>query len=153
MGKVSYIEDFESWQRDFEFFIHVNVRFSETDMFGHVNNVSPFIYFEEARIGFFHSIGLFGDMDMKQDRVPVVADLQCDYHRQMYFGDRLKLYVKADEIGKTSVDIHYMCLNQNQELCVTGRGRIVQINPKTGKPVPFTDEQKEKLKQAKSGVQ
>lgn len=150
MGRVNYIDDLEKWKKEFEFYTTINVRFSETDMFGHVNNVSPFIYFEQARIEFFNAIQLFGPLDGQQDKVPVVADLQCDFHRQMYFGDELKVYVKANEIGQSSIDIHYMCMNQRGELCLTGRGRIVQINPKTGRPVPFTEEQREQLNNAKT---
>ncbi len=114
-------------------------------MFGHVNNVSPFIYFEEGRIAFFAAKGLFQNMSEDVDRIPVVADLQCDYHKQMFFGQTLKLFVKVHHIGKTSLDIHYLMVNEKEEVCITGRGRIVQINPQTGIPVPFHKEQIEKL--------
>jgi acyl-CoA thioester hydrolase len=145
MKKVSYIEDFQAWKNEFSFSIPIKVRFSETDMFGHVNNVSPFIYFEEARIAFMEEVGIFTDLSEGSDRVPVVADLQCDYHQQMYFGDTLNLYVKANHVGNTSMDIHYMMVNQEEKICITGRGRVVQINPQTGKPVPFNEEQKRVL--------
>ena len=35
----------------------VKVRFGEVDMFGHVNNVVAFTYFEEARIALFKELG------------------------------------------------------------------------------------------------
>ncbi|SDM97216.1 acyl-CoA thioesterase [Sediminibacillus halophilus] len=145
MKAVNYIEDFDTWKESFSFFIPVNVRFSETDMFGHVNNVSPFIYFEEARIAFLKEVGLFRT-DMEQaDTIPIVADLQCDYHRQMYFNDQIKLFVKANHIGNTSIDIHYLGVNQKDEVCITGRGRLVQINVHTGKPAPFSEEERKRL--------
>lgn len=144
MKSVSYIKDMEEWKRGFSFYIPVKVRFSETDMFGHVNNVSPFIYFEEARIEFLKSFGLFGN-EQKEKSVPVVADLQCDYLQQMYFDDELRLYVKVNRIGNTSLDIHYMALNQEEEICLTGRGRMVYINADTGAPVSITASMKDKL--------
>lgn len=146
MKHVAYIEDYQSWKEAFSFYIPIRVRFSETDMFGHVNNVSAFIYFEEARIEFFKAHGLFvnfNEPDVKG--VPVVADIQCDFHRQMYFGDEIKLYVKAHHLGKTSIDLHYLAINEQQDVCLTGRGRIVHIDRYTGKPLPLTDEIKEKL--------
>ncbi|GAA0483733.1 thioesterase family protein [Salinibacillus aidingensis] len=145
MKTVNYISVKETWQREFSFYIPVKIRFSETDMFGHVNNVSPFIYFEEARIAFFSHIGVFQDLSDPQDGIPVVADLQCDYHKQIYFTDSLKLYVKANHVGNTSVDIHYLGINQDKDVCFTGRGRIVKIHPDSGTPVPFTEKELEKL--------
>lgn len=143
MRKISYIEDFTKWKEEFSFSIPIRIRFSETDMFGHVNNVSPFIYFEEARIEFLKSVGLFADTEM--DGIPIVADLQCDYLRQLFFEDKLQIYVKASHIGNTSFDVHYMGVNQEEDVCLTGRGRIVYINAATGKPLPLGDDVREKL--------
>ncbi|MGM8215537.1 acyl-CoA thioesterase [Bacillaceae bacterium W0354] len=146
MRLPSYINnDFETWKNEFSFYVPINIRFSETDMFGHVNNVSPFIYFEEARIAFMNKVDLFGPLSEDVTEVPVVADLQCDYLKQIYFGDQLKLYVKAAHIGKSSLDIHYMGINRKEEVVITGRGRIVQVNAKTGKPTPFSEVQLKKL--------
>ncbi|MBS3679409.1 acyl-CoA thioesterase [Ornithinibacillus massiliensis] len=144
MGKISYIEDFEAWKAEFFFSIPIRIRFSETDMFGHVNNVSPFIYFEEARIEYLKSVGLF-DNASSTEGIPIVADLQCDYHKQLYFQDSLRIYVKAAHVGTTSFDIHYMGVNQKEEVCLTGRGRIVYINPESGRPIKLGEEIKDKL--------
>ncbi|MFD2046253.1 acyl-CoA thioesterase [Ornithinibacillus salinisoli] len=144
LKNISYIEDMEKWRSEFTFSIAINIRFSETDMFGHVNNVSPFIYFEEARIAFLKSLGLFGG-NQEEEGIPIVADLQCDYHRQIFFGEKIKLYVKVNQVGNSSFDVHYMALNEKEALCLTGRGRMVFIHPSTGKPVPLRESMKQKL--------
>ncbi|SDQ45376.1 acyl-CoA thioester hydrolase [Virgibacillus subterraneus] len=145
MKTVSYIDDLTRWQSEFSFYIPIKIRFSETDMFGHVNNVSAFIYFEEARIEFLKSVGLFQNEGSDDEGVPIVADLQCDYHTQMYFNEKLWQYVKVNHIGNTSLDIHYMALNDKGEMCLTGRGRLVYINPESGKPISIANSMKEKL--------
>ncbi|TFB24965.1 acyl-CoA thioesterase [Filobacillus milosensis] len=145
MRLPNYIKDLEQWKSEFSFYTPIEIRFSETDMFGHMNNVSPFIYFEEARIKFLSHLQLFGSLKTDTDKVPVVGDLQCDFFKQLYFGDTIKLHVKAADIGKSSLDIHYMGIDQKDDICISGRGKIVQINPKTGKSVPFSDEQLTKL--------
>lgn len=147
MRKINYIEDFSKWKDEFTFFIPIRIRFSETDMFGHVNNVSPFIYFEEARIEYLKSVGLF-ESESDMEGIPIVADLQCDYLKQLFFQDSLNMYVKAAQVGKTSFDIHYMGVIQNDEVCLTGRGRIVYINPSTGKPLALGEQVKERLSSA-----
>ena len=85
MKKTSYIENLVSWEEEFDYFHEVKVRFSETDMFGHLNNTIPFTYFEMARIDFFKSQGFMQDwVKPENETIPVVADLQCDYLSQIY---------------------------------------------------------------------
>lgn len=146
MRKISYIEDFETWKDEFSFYTEIPIRFSETDMFGHVNNVSAFIYFEQARIEFMSSLNLY--YDKLQEHMPVVADLQCDYLEQLYFGETLKMYVKANSVGNSSIDIHYLGVNESGTPCLTGRGRLVNIEVKTGRSVELSEEMRNKLLQS-----
>lgn len=139
--KANYIEEPVKWESEFSFSVEVQVRFSETDMFGHVNNTVVFTYLEHARIEYLKSLGLMS----KEGNIPVVADLQCDYVRQMYFDEKIKVYVKIAHVGGSSVDIHYMGKNEKGEIVFTARGTIVQINGKNGRSVPFADEEKELL--------
>lgn len=146
MSRISYIGDMEEWKRDFSFFQEVKVRFSETDMFGHLNNTVPMVYFEQARIGFFKVTGLMEKwLDSSQESIPVVADMQCDFLSQVYFDELLKIYVKVHKIGTSSIDLHYMGEREDGSTCFTGRGTIVQVSKTTGKSVPWTDDFKERL--------
>lgn len=146
MIKISYIETFSEWENEFYFFHPIKVRFSETDMFGHVNNTVPFTYFEEARIEFFKSKGFMQEwVRPENDSIPVVADLQCDFLSQAYFGEELKIYVKAQRVGTSSVDLHYMGKKENGNTCFVGRGTMVQMSKKTGKGKPWTEEMKQLL--------
>lgn len=146
MKNISYIEDFAEWKQEFTFFHPISVRFSETDMFGHLNNTVAFTYFEEARIEFLNEKGFMSDwVSNKNSAIPVVADLHCDYLRPIFFGDKLRLYVKANKVGNSSVDLHYMALNQKDEVCLVGRGTMVQMSTVTGKGVPWEENEKVKL--------
>jgi acyl-CoA thioester hydrolase len=150
MGKITYIEDLKSWEQEFQFFHAIKVRFSETDMFGHMNNTVPFTYFEEARIEFFKSVGFMQDwVKPENDAIPVVADLQCDFLAQVFFGDELQVYVKANHVGSSSVDLHYLGKKDSGVICFVGRGTMVQMSKKTGKGSPWTDEMKQLLLQNK----
>lgn len=140
MAKPIYIDNLEEWKRSFNYCYPITVRFSETDAFGHMNNCVSFVYFEQARINFFKKIGLAEEWFSKGgETIPVTADLQCDYMKQVFFDDSLQVYVKAETTGKTSVDLHYMIMNEKQEICMTGRGRMVQISKSTGRPVPWSE--------------
>ena len=144
--RAAYIEDVQQWMNEFEFFVKVKVRFSETDMYGHLNNTVPFTYFEYARIEFFKSIGLMNNWtDKGKDTIPVVADLQCDYLKQVYFDEELQIYVKIASIGTSSIDIHYIAKNDKNQPVFTGRGAIVQISRNSGKSVPWTTHENQLL--------
>nr|WP_295972781.1 thioesterase family protein [uncultured Bacillus sp.] len=151
MKRIKYIEDFEKWQREFSFFYPIKVRFSETDLFGHLNNSSAFIYLEEARIEFLKHIGLMGKyLASDNDLICVAADMQCDYLKQIYFDERINVYVKANFIGNSSVDLHYLAKNEQGETCLTGRGALVQISKATGKGVSWSGEERNLLKTPRS---
>jgi acyl-CoA thioester hydrolase len=150
MKKMSYVDDIVKWDEEFEYFYEVKVRFSETDMFGHLNNTIPFTYFEQARIEFFKSQGFMQDwVKPMNETIPVVADLQCDYVRQVFFDEDLKIYVKANSVGNSSVDLHYMGKRADGTICFAGRGTIVQISKKTGKGVPWTESMRDLLLKSK----
>ncbi len=145
--KANYIEDFQEWTKDFSFYIEVRVRFSETDMYGHMNNTVSFTYFEQARIDYFRHLGILmpAAIDENVEGIPIVADLQCDYVRQVFFDDALKIYTKVAKVGNSSLDIHYLGKNQKDEVCFTGRGTVVQMDSRTGKSVPLSVEARNHL--------
>lgn len=146
--RISYIEDFEKWESDFSFYNSVKVRFGEVDMFGHVNNVVAFTYFEEARIALFKELGFMQEWTHESsETMIVVADLQCNFIKQIYFDEQLKVYVKAGSVGNSSLDLHYIVKNAEGEVCLVGRGMMVQASKKTGRGEAWPEEWKEKLLQ------
>ncbi len=58
------------------------VRFSDVDIYGHVNNVKYFEYYQEARLAYLTSLGR--DADERQLGV-VVAKVDVDYKRPILF--------------------------------------------------------------------
>ncbi|WP_342505345.1 thioesterase family protein [Sporosarcina sp. FSL K6-2383] len=141
--KATYIEDVAVWASEFTFSVPVSVRFSETDMYGHLNNTVAFTYFEYARIEFLKHAGLMNDwLNPEGSTIPVVADLQCDYLKQVFFDEALAVHVKVATLGNSSMDIHYMVKNAKGDIVITGRGSIVQIGRETGKGVHWTVQEK-----------
>ncbi|WP_422123018.1 acyl-CoA thioesterase [Planococcus sp. X10-3] len=142
--KANYITDFDQWKEEFKFSTRVQVRFSETDMFGHVNNTVPITYFEFARIEYMKELGLMQRwLKGNGDLFPVIADMQVDYTQQVYFDELLDVYVKIASVGRSSIDVHYWVVNAKGETCFTGRGAMVQISKATGKGHPWTETEKE----------
>lgn len=147
MKLPAYIEGaFAEWRQSFSFFEEVSVRFSETDMFGHMNNVTPFIYFEEARISYFKHLQTMDHLaDSESRTIPVVASQQCDYHMQVMLHENLKIGVKTAAVGTSSLTLHYLAENKAGTPCFTGTAVMVQIAKNTGKPESWTEDQRLKL--------
>ena len=143
MARQDYITTFDEWKKGFHYYHELFVRFGEIDGFGHVNNTNVFIYMEEARISLFKELGLMKSWGSpNSEEIPVVADLQCDYLAQIMYDERLRVFVKINYVGSSSIDLHYMGLNEKEEPVFTGRGSIVQISRKSGRPSKWTEEQK-----------
>lgn len=139
--KISYIENLETWAKEFSFSTQVRVRFSETDMYGHLNNTVPFVYFETARIEYLKHLNIEGWQDKDSVKIPVVADLQCDFLQQVFFDELLTISVKVAKVGSSSIDLHYLAVNETGKPVFIGRGTLVQINKLTGKSEKWTEDE------------
>jgi acyl-CoA thioester hydrolase len=142
VSKIDYIQpNKEEWLNKFMFETKVKVRFSETDAFGHVNNVSHIIYFEQARLDYLQEIDVLSYfMDPKCPSIIVTADIHCHYLGQIYFGEQLAIRVRTAKLGHSSIDVQYAIVQEsNQKVLATGRGAVVHVDKKTGKSIPWSD--------------
>jgi acyl-CoA thioester hydrolase len=148
MTRAAYIQpSLEEWLAKFRFTIPIHIRYSETDMSGHLNNVSHIIYFEQGRVEYFDKLE-FGTKVLHPDAelMVVTADIACHYHSEAFFRETLKLGVRVARMGNSSMDIEY-CLVAEKEnrLVATGRGTIVLIDKKTRKSAPIPAEVRKRI--------
>ncbi|SDT11546.1 acyl-CoA thioester hydrolase [Paenibacillaceae bacterium GAS479] len=137
--------DRQAWLDSFQFSIPLKIRYCETDMLGHVNNVSYFMYFEQGRIEYFENLNLTEDL-FSDKTVSVVADLECQYLAQIYLKDKLRLHVKIARLGRSSIDIHY-ALTVEDQLKAAGRGAVVLINTASGRSTEIPEHAREAIQQ------
>jgi acyl-CoA thioester hydrolase len=121
------------WLGKFHFSIPLKVRYSETDMLGHLNNVSYFIYFEQGRVDYFDHLSL-SEYLFSEEAITVVADLECQYLAQVYLKEPLRLHIRTAGLGRSSLDLEYALVEETTgQLKAVGRGAIVRIDTKSGK--------------------
>ncbi|SFB22368.1 acyl-CoA thioester hydrolase [Lentibacillus halodurans] len=102
--------------------INVYVRFAETDAAGHVNNVSYFLYFEEARTKLFQEI-----CPERGDSLNfILASISCDYVSQAYPGQRLKLLTDVEKVGGKSFTVSHTMINLETAMTVA-RSQAVTV--------------------------
>ena len=117
----------------------VHVRFSDVDVYGHVNNVKYFEYFQEARIQLMVSqAGELGD-----GYHLVVAQTDVDYRRPILFrAEPYDCRTWVSRIGSTSAVFESVVRDDRAGGDVLARARIVVvwIDSTTGRPAPVPQE-------------
>lgn len=142
MARATYIKpNVKEWLKKFKFCSKIKVRYSETDMSGHINNVSYFIYFEQARGEYLNSINFFDSQV-----TAVTADLWCHYHQEAFFPDNLKAGVRVVGIGSKTMDLEYYIISEDESLIATARGTLVIIDKKTNRSMTIPKEIQESIR-------
>jgi len=126
-----------------------HVRFSDVDVYGHVNNVKYFEYYQEARIAFV--LALSGRLyDAESTHRQVVARIDVDYKRPLLF--RPEPYVVqtwVTRVGTSSYDLSCRIVDPGDEgaetVYSTAEVRLVAYDTATGRSRPLTAEERQRL--------
>ncbi len=94
---------------DFRYEHPIEVRFVDTDAFGHVNNAVYLSYFEAARAGYYAAVAgaPFGTGEHAAERTFVVAEARLTYRAPAFFGERLLVGCRFAWTGRTSFGLEY----------------------------------------------
>jgi acyl-CoA thioester hydrolase len=76
----------------------LQMRFADTDAFGHVNNVSYAAYAETGRIDFLRRLG-------KSLTSLILANVNIDYRRQVGYGEDIHIDTWVRSLGRSSITL------------------------------------------------
>ena len=122
-----------------------HVRFSDVDVYGHVNNVKYFEYFQEARIAFTMSLAA---LDTGPSLRQVVARIDVDYKRPLLF--RPEPYVVetwVTHVGTSSYALSSQILDGDTVLS-RADVRLVAFDLETQRSRPLSDAERSRLETA-----
>ena len=86
---------------DYRYFVDITTRWQDNDVYGHVNNVVYYAYFDTAAN---HLLIREGGLDIAQASViGVVAESQCRYFAGVAYPDELEAGVRIEHLGNRSV--------------------------------------------------
>lgn len=121
------------------------VRFFDVDMLGHVNNAVYFTYLEEARMGFFTSMGYEAKNFQKECPV-ILAHAECDYLSPCFLNEKLDIILTIKEIRNASFTIEYeMKEHTSQRLIAKASTVLVTFDYHLKKVIPIPKSFREKL--------
>jgi acyl-CoA thioester hydrolase len=115
----------------------IQVRFSDCDMMGHVNNAVYLSYFEMARIYYFGML-LAKDRDWKKEGV-LLRKNEVEYLKPVLLHDVPQISVYLENIGSKSFTVAYE-LRVDNELRTIGKSVLVCYNSIENKTFEVTEE-------------
>ncbi len=122
----------------------IQVRFSDLDASGHLNNASIVKYIEEARIRYYETV--VGMSIPRELDFWVLAELLVSYRAVGRFDDLIRISIRIPWIKRSSAGWEFRLVRDaDQALIAEGRGVHVHIDPTTGKGSPIPDRWRERI--------
>jgi len=119
---------------DFRHLLEIQTRWNDNDVYGHVNNVVYYAYFDTVINRFLIEQG---GLDI--ERSPVIAvcvDSQCSFKHSIAFPDLLHAGLRVEKLGNSSVR-YAIGIFHGQVLCALGSFVHVFVERTTRKPTPI----------------
>lgn len=105
--------------------IPIQIRFSDVDSMGHVNNAFYLNYFETARLHFFNDL-LGEDWNWNEQGVILLRN-EIDYVKPLLLTDQPVAHVGVEKIGAKSIHLNYR-IEVGSELYCKGISILVCFN-------------------------
>lgn len=120
--------------------IEMPVRWSDVDLFGHVNNAAFLRFLDDARFATFPRMGV-DVAGAVTEAVLVVVKHEIDYLAAVPFtSEPVTVEVWVSRIGTSSVDFGYeVRLSRAGTPLLLARSRMVQVDRASGRPRAFSD--------------
>ncbi|TYO95798.1 acyl-CoA thioester hydrolase [Geothermobacter ehrlichii] len=115
----------------------IEIRFSDLDAYGHVNNATFFTYLETARVKFFRD--RFAEL-MRSGILFLVAEATCRYLQPIGLDDRVLIDVWADKVGRRSFTLGYRMHDGNDKVFARAGTVMVCFDQKAGTPTALPDD-------------
>jgi acyl-CoA thioester hydrolase len=123
--------------------LKIQIRFSDIDLMGHVNNAVYLNYFESARMDCL--VQLLGkDWDWRKYGMILKVN-EIEYHSPVHLDDEISIVVKLQDIGTKSFTLAYELL-ADKEIKTTGKSVLVSYDFTQKKSTELSDSFKNALK-------
>jgi acyl-CoA thioester hydrolase len=123
---------------EFPHFLAIPTRWMDNDIYGHVNNVVYYSYFDTAVNQFLIERGV---LDIhKGEIVGFVVDSGCAYFSSISFPDTIHAGIRVAKLGNSSVHYEIALYRNDDPLpCAAGHFVHVYVDRQTNRPVSVPD--------------
>lgn len=134
---------------EYRWFVTLSTRWMDNDVYGHVNNVQHYSFFDTGVARFLLEAGMFGANALDLEKVTaigLVVETTCRYHAPLAFPDSVTVGVRCARLGGSSIRYEIgLFRNDDQTACAEGHFVHVYVDRREQSrtvPVP------ERLRQA-----
>ena len=120
-------EDLKAWSK-------IPTRWMDDDIYGHVNNVVYYSYFDTAVNG--NLIRATGQDIRSQDAIGIVVESGCTFHRELSFPQVIEAGLLVEKIGNSSVTYRVgLFIEEDSEPAASGHFVQVYVDRENRRPV------------------
>ena len=120
-------EDLKAWTK-------IPTRWMDDDIYGHVNNVVYYSYFDTAVNG--NLIRTTGQDIRSQDAIGIVVESGCTFHRELSFPQVIEVGLLVEKIGNSSVTYRVgLFIEEESEPAASGHFVHVYVDHENRRPV------------------
>ncbi len=146
-SRIEVAPDARDIPGDFAYRHAVEVRLSDTDAMGHVNNARYLTYVEIARVGYYEEvtgnplpIGAHG-----AEEGMILAEIRMTYRSPAFYGETLTVETRVERIGRTSfVMVHRLTSPESRygpaRLIAVAESVLVAYDYPKESPIPVPDD-------------
>lgn len=129
---------------DFKYKTHIEPRFQDFDLMGHVNNAVYFTFMEIGRTKYWtHAI----KWDWDKTGV-IVGSASIDYLQPIFPGEPLHMYIRTSRLGNSSFDLEYILAKTHagkEIICSRGKTVCVAFDYTMKKSIPIPEIERSKM--------
>ena len=127
-------------QRDlYQYFVSIGTRWTDNDVYGHVNNATYYNYFDTTANDYLIRVG---GLDIHRGEViGFVVASSCQYKKPIAFPDQLEVGIRVIRLGQRSVEYGLAIFKAGEQTGVAfGTFTHVFVSRQTGQAVPIPGE-------------
>ena len=131
-------EDLKAWSK-------IPTRWMDDDIYGHVNNVVYYSYFDTAVNG--NLIRATGQDIRSQDAIGIVVESGCTFHRELSFPQVIEAGLLVEKIGNSSVTYRVgLFIEEDSEPAASGHFVHVYVDRENRRPVQVPENIRQALR-------
>ncbi|MCC7130304.1 MAG: acyl-CoA thioesterase [Anaerolineae bacterium] len=132
---------------EFRFFHPIEVRYSDLDPQGHVNNARYLSYFEQARVEYFRQLNLWNSGSFMDFGI-ILAEARLTFLAPVTYGMSLRAGTRVSRLGGKSLAMDYCLENSlSAETLCTGSAVLVAYDYRSRATIPIPDPWRQAVRQ------
>ncbi len=123
---------------DYPHFLTIPTRWADNDVYGHVNNVVYYSYFDTVVNEYLLRAGV---LDFERgSTIGLVVETQCNYFAPISFPEHIEAGLRVTKLGNTSVRYEVAIFSaESEQAAAQGHFVHVYVDRDTRRPVPLPD--------------